>query len=67
MDASLTPAASRSDPATFVRRAREKMKGHTMAYHALDLVRQGRTSLAEALRVGFDVGDDSDADSAVVG
>ena len=43
------------------------MKGHTMAYHALDLVRQGRTSLAEALRVGFDVGDDSDADSAVAG
>lgn len=67
MDASLTQAASRSDPATFMRLAREKMKGHTMAYHALDLVRQGRTSLAEALRVGFDVGDDSDADSAVVG
>ena len=67
MDASLTQAASRSDPATFMRLAREKMKGHTMAYHALDLVRQGRTSLAEALRVGFDVGDDSDADSAVAG
>jgi MSHA biogenesis protein MshE len=62
MDAELTQAASRSDPATFMRTARERMKGHTMAFHALDLVRQGRTSLAEALRVGFDVGDSDDED-----
>jgi MSHA biogenesis protein MshE len=34
------------------------MKGHTMAHHALELVRQGRTSLAEALRIGFDADDD---------
>jgi MSHA biogenesis protein MshE len=57
MDAELTHAASHSDPAGFMRTARERMKGHTMAFHALDLVRQGRTSLAEALRVGFDIGD----------
>jgi MSHA biogenesis protein MshE len=38
-----------------MRTARERMKGHTMAFHALELVRQGRTSLAEALRIGFDV------------
>jgi len=28
-----------------------------MAAHALELVRQGKTSLAEALRIGFDVED----------
>ncbi|MDO8698943.1 MAG: GspE/PulE family protein [Rhodoferax sp.] len=55
MDAVLTQAASRSDPATFMTLARERMKGHTLAHHALELVRQGRTSLAEALRIGFDV------------
>jgi MSHA biogenesis protein MshE len=62
MDAELTQAASRSDPAGFMRTARERMKGHTMAFHALELVRQGRTSLAEALRVGFDAGDSDDED-----
>ena len=61
MDTELTHAASTSDPATFMRLARERMKGQTMAFHALDLVRQGRTSLAEALRVGFDVGDSDEA------
>jgi MSHA biogenesis protein MshE len=62
MDTELTHAASTSDPAKFMRTARERMKGQTMAFHALELVRQGRTSLAEALRVGFDIGD-ADADA----
>jgi MSHA biogenesis protein MshE len=57
MDAALTQAASRSDPAAFMKLARDRMKGFTMAYHALTLVQQGRTSLAEALRIGFDVDD----------
>ncbi len=55
MDAVLTQAASRSDPAAFMKAARERMKGRTLSHHALELVRQGRTSLAEALRIGFDV------------
>ena len=55
MDTELTQAASHSDPATFMKLARERMKGQTLAHHALELVRQGKTSLAEALRVGFDV------------
>lgn len=59
MDATLTQAASRSDPAAFMRLARERMNGQTMAFHALALVRQGRTSLAEALRIGFE-SDDQD-------
>ena len=60
MDAALTQAASRSDPAMFMKLARERMQGRTMASHALELVRQGRTSLAEALRIGFDVDDADD-------
>jgi MSHA biogenesis protein MshE len=39
------------------------MKGQTMAFHALQLVRSGKTSLAEALRIGFD----SDGDEAMLG
>jgi len=31
------------------------MQGKTISHHALDLVRQGRTSIAEALRVGQDI------------
>jgi MSHA biogenesis protein MshE len=58
MDAGLTQAASHADPATFMKLARERMKGHTLAHHVLALVRQGRTSLAEALRIGFDVDED---------
>lgn len=57
MDVELTQAASRSDPAAFMRTARERMQGRTLAHHAMELVRQGRTSLAEAMRIGFDVGD----------
>ena len=55
MDTVLTQAASRADPAAFTRAAHIRMKGLTMAHHALELVRQGRTSLAEAMRIGFDV------------
>ena len=62
MDAELAQAASQSDPANFMRTARERMQGHTLAYHALELVRQGRTSLAEAMRVGVDM-DDADPDA----
>ena len=63
MDAALTHAATQSDPATFLKTARERMKGQTMAFHALQLVRSGKTSLAEALRIGFD----SDGDEAMLG
>jgi MSHA biogenesis protein MshE len=55
MDAALTQAASHADPASFMRLARTRMQGQTMAFHALELVRQGRTSLAEAMRIGFEI------------
>lgn len=54
MDAELTQLASRSDPAAFLRAARARMEGQTLSHHALELVRQGRTSLVEAMRVGYD-------------
>jgi MSHA biogenesis protein MshE len=54
MDAEMTAAATRADPAAFMRAGRERMQGRTMAFHALELVRQGRTSVAEGLRVGQD-------------
>jgi MSHA biogenesis protein MshE len=57
MDTVLTQAASRSDPAAFLSAARERMAGHTLMHHALDLVRQGRTTLSEAMRVGYDTED----------
>jgi MSHA biogenesis protein MshE len=50
----MTAAATRADPAAFMRAGRERMQGRTMAFHALELVRQGRTSVAEGLRVGQD-------------
>ena len=57
MDAELTQSASRSDPAAFLRAARERLAGKTLTHHALELVRQGKTSLAEAMRVGYDLED----------
>ena len=57
MDAELTQSASRSDPAGFLRAARQRLAGRTLTHHALELVREGRTSLAEAMRVGYDLED----------
>ena len=55
MDAGLTQAAMQGSPAGFTKLARERMRGQTMAFHALALVREGRTSLAEAMRIGFEL------------
>ncbi len=57
MDAELTQAANRADPAAFLRGVRERMAGKTLTHHALELVRQGRTSVAEAMRVAYDLED----------
>lgn len=54
MDAVLTQAASQAEPAAFLQAARERMQGKTLAHHVFELVRQGRTSIAEALRIGLD-------------
>ena len=47
----LVKSILRKDPITFMQIARERMSGQTMAHHTLELVRQGRTSLAEALHI----------------
>ena len=51
MDSVLTEAAVNSDPARFMVLARERMQGGTLADHALALVRERRTSIAEAMRI----------------
>lgn len=61
MDPVLTEAILRSDPVAFTKAARERMLGKTVAHQTLALVRQGRTSLAEALRVGFDTGEEENS------
>ncbi len=58
MDPILTEAILRSDPVAFSKVARERMHGKTVAHQTLELVRQGRTSLTEAMRVGFDTGEE---------
>lgn len=55
MDSALAAAATHGDPTAFSRLAREQMRGHTMAHHALELVRAGRTSVAEAMRLATDI------------
>jgi MSHA biogenesis protein MshE len=54
MDAELAQAATHANPAEFTRAAGAKMRGRTMGHRALDLVRAGRTSVAEAMRIAAD-------------
>jgi MSHA biogenesis protein MshE len=55
MDASLAQAATRGDTAGFLQLARERMRGKSLADRALDMVRQGKTSIAEAMRISSDL------------
>jgi MSHA biogenesis protein MshE len=55
MDAALAQAASHGEPAAFLGRAHAAMRGRRMAHHALALVRAGRTSVAEAMRLATDL------------
>jgi MSHA biogenesis protein MshE len=54
MDSAMAAAATSGDPNVFTQLAREQMRGHSMANHALELVRAGRTSVAEAMRLATD-------------
>jgi MSHA biogenesis protein MshE len=54
MDAGLAQAATHSDPGSFTRLAREQLRGRTLAHRALALVRSGKTSVAEAMRLDTD-------------
>ena len=55
LDAELTQAATQGDPARFLPLARQRMQGKMMVDHALELVRLGRTSIEEAMRMASDV------------
>jgi pilus retraction protein PilT len=48
-------ASGGSDPTRFAQLARERLRGRTMAQHALALVRSGRLALAEAMRLASDL------------
>jgi MSHA biogenesis protein MshE len=55
MDGALAQAATRADPSGFAALAREQLRGGTLASRAFDLVRAGKTSVAEAMRLATDV------------
>lgn len=55
MDAVLAQATTRSDPTEFMKHARERMKGKTMAHRALDLVWRGKTTMSEAMRLSSEI------------
>ena len=49
--ASSLPMACRAQSGAFLTAARRSLKGKTLADRSMDLVREGKTSLAEAVRV----------------
>ena len=51
MTTELGMAAAHGDPNRFVTAARATLKGRTITDHALDLVRRGRTTVGEVVRV----------------
>ena len=57
MDAALTAAVNREDTTEFARLAAAHMAGRSMRHHAAQLAFAGRTTLAEAIRVGSELED----------
>ncbi len=51
MNNELVDAVNHDDQATFIKMAREHMKGKTLRSNAVDLVLQKKTTIAEALRI----------------
>ncbi|MEL4178956.1 GspE/PulE family protein [Roseateles sp. PN1] len=54
MNADMAVAVQRGDAAGFMQAARLSLKGKTLADRALALVKSGKTSLSEAMRISFD-------------
>ena len=50
-------AANQPDPAIFMQAARKQMEGHMLKDHAVELVRQGKTTVEEAMRIGSQMDD----------
>ena len=57
MTASVIDAANHHDPASFLKAAQAQMKGETLRRHAVALAVQGRTTIAEAIRISNQVDD----------
>ncbi len=57
MNAEMALAVQRGDAGAFMGAAREALRGKTLADRSLALVKAGKTTLAEAMRIGFDQGD----------
>lgn len=57
MDAALTAAVNQEDTTQFSRLALSHMAGRSMRHHAVQLVLAGKTTLAEAIRVGSELED----------
>ncbi len=55
MDGGLAQAATAADPALFTRLAQEQLRGRMLSQRACDLVRAGRTSVVEAMRLASDL------------
>ena len=51
MDNDLTDAASHHDPAHFIRAAREKLGANTMRSNSVQMILEGRITVAEAMRI----------------
>jgi MSHA biogenesis protein MshE len=54
LDPDMALAIQRSDAGAFLAAARRSLKGRTLADRSLALVREGKTSLAEAVRISVD-------------
>ncbi len=58
MSTALADAVGRADPASFVRIAREQMRGQALRRRALVMAGQGLTTLREAMRVSSQIDDE---------
>ena len=57
MTSRVVEAAIHPDPAHFIKVARTEMGGDTMRHHAIELVLEGRTTIAEAMRISSQLED----------
>jgi MSHA biogenesis protein MshE len=57
MTRAVTDAANHPDPSHFLKVAHEEMKGETLRRHGVQLAVQGRTTIAEAMRISNQVDD----------
>jgi MSHA biogenesis protein MshE len=51
MTSTVVDAANHHDPSHFLKAAHAQMDGHTLRRHAVQLAVQGRTTIAEAMRI----------------